>query len=275
MSTAAHRRRRSDGIAFVEQDVDIARVADEIFARYSGEQEVVIDGIPGKATFFQPDNCPDYRVMRLAGQLALAVNRRSQSDAEVAALMEPLRVTVREIMIAALLHDLGKHHEDCSPFMTLLQNVDLRGATTADAARRTHLLNIVRDTHCRKGPCMLDRLRDAGHKELHNPFIATVARRHGDDYQVNRPAVWWAREINVITLADDYDAMVSEGPERAYKSHPITADEAVGLLRAGVQRGRYEPRLTDLFIQEVLGNGDSKRGAHGHGAEGLHAESLR
>jgi hypothetical protein len=105
---------------------------------------------------------------------------------------------------------------------------------------------------------MIDRLRDAGRKELHNPFIATVARRHGDDYQVNRTAVWWAREINVITLADDYDAMVSDGPERSYKSRPITADEAVDLLRGGVRRGRYEPQLTDIFIHDVLGRDDSR-----------------
>ena len=257
MSTAAHRRRRSDASAFVERNVDITRVADEVFARYSGEQQVVTDGVPGKATFFQPGYCPDFRVMKLAGQLGLAVNRRSQSDSDVESSIEPLRVTIREIMIAALLHDLGKHHEDCSPFITLLQGVDLRGTTTADAARRTHLLNIVRDTHCRKGPCMIDRLRDAGRKELHNPFIATVARRHGDDYQVNRTAVWWAREINVITVADDYDAMVSDGPERSYKSRPITADEAVALLRRGTQRGRYEPQLTDIFIQDVLGRSGS------------------
>src|SRR5215216_1784672 len=132
MSTAAQGRRRSDDFAFVERDVDIGRVADEVFARYSGEQQIVTDGVPGKATFFQPHYCPDYRVMTLAGQLALAVNRRSQSDTAVENSVDPLRVTIREIMIAALLHDLGKHHEDCSPFMTLLQTVDLRGTTTAD-----------------------------------------------------------------------------------------------------------------------------------------------
>jgi hypothetical protein len=253
MSTAAHNRRRSDDIAFVERDVDIPRMAAEIFGRYSGEQQVVIDGVPGKATFFQPGYCPDYRVMTLAGHLALAVNRRSQPDADRGEPVQPLRVTVREIMVAALLHDLGKHHEDCSPFIALLQNVDLRGTSDIDAARRAHLLNIVRDTHCRKGPCMIDRLRDAGRRELHNPFIATVARRHGDDYRVNRTAVWWAREINVITLTDDYDAMVSDGPERAYKSRPLTADDAVGLLRSGAERGRYEPQLADIFITDVLG----------------------
>jgi hypothetical protein len=258
MSTAAQRRRRSDDFAFVERDVDIGRVADEVFARYSGEQQIVTDGVPGKATFFHPDYCPDYRVMTLAGQLALAVNRRSQSEREIEHPVEPLRVTIREIMVAALLHDLGKHHEDCSPFMSLLRTVDLRGTTASDAARRAHLLNIVRDTHCRKGPCMIDRLRDAGRKELHNPFIATVARRHGDDYQINRTAVWWAREINVITLGDDYDAMVSDGPERSYKSRPITHHEAISLLRSGVERGRYEPQLTDIFIHDVLGRGDAR-----------------
>ena len=61
-----------------------------------------------------------------------------------------------------------------------------------------------------------------------------MAGRHGDDYQTNRSGTqgcWWAREVNVITIADDYDAMVSEGPER----------------------GRYEPRLTEIFIADVLG----------------------
>jgi hypothetical protein len=245
-----HRRRRSDDEAFVETDVDIEALAATIFGRYAGEQNLVIDGVPGTATFFQPDYCPDYRVMTLAGRLALAVNRRSRLDPDFIA---PLRVTVREVMLAALLHDLGKHHEDCSPFIARMQTTDLRGDTAADAARRAHLLGVVRDVHCRKGPCMIDRLRDANRPELHNPFIATVARRHGDDYLANRTACWWPREINVITLADDYDAMMSAGPERAYRSRPITGDEAVRLLRDGAERGRYEPRLTDIFINDVLG----------------------
>ena len=257
MGMVAYGRRRSDDEGFVEREVDITRVADEIFASYAGEQRIVTDGRPRTATFFTPGYCPDYRVMTLAGHLALAVNRRSGVDDQGDGHgVRPLRVTTREVMLAALLHDLGKHHEDCSPFLSLLQHVDLRGTSDADAARRTHLLGIVRDIHCRKGPCMIDRLRDAGRKELHNPFIATVARRHGDDYQVNRTSVWWAREINVITIADDYDAMVSNGPERAYKSHAIAPDEAILLLRRGVDRGRYEPQLADIFIRDVLGRVD-------------------
>jgi hypothetical protein len=112
---------------------------------------------------------------------------------------------------------------------------------------------------------MIDRLRDAGRRELHNPFIATVARRHGDDYQVNRTTCWWPREINVITIADDYDAIVSSGPERAYKPRTITDAEAVELLHAGADRGRYERQITDIFIEDVLpsrrgGSHDPSRG---------------
>jgi hypothetical protein len=249
VGSVSYRRRRSDEAAFVETDLDIDGLAAQMFDRYAGPQNLVIDGVPATATFFHRDYCPDYRVMILAGRLALAVNRESQRDPDA---MAALRVTVREVMLAALLHDPGKHHEDCSPFLNRMQHVDLRGETAADAARRTHLLNVVRDVHCRKGPCMIDRLRDAGRTELHNPFIATVARRHGDDYAVNRTACWWPREINVITIADDYDAMVSEGPERAYKSRRISSDEAVALLRAGAARGRYEPQLTELFIRDVV-----------------------
>jgi hypothetical protein len=250
MGSISAGRRRSDDAGFVETDVDIAAQADRIFAAYAGPQSIVVDGVPRTATFFTPEYCPDYRVMKLAGALALAVNRRSQrSDPEIA----PLRVTVREIMLAALLHDVGKHHEDCAPFLERMRHVDLRGATAADAERRQYLLTIVRDTHCRKGPCVIDRLRDGGHRELHNPFIATVARRHGDDYEVNRTACWWPREINVITIADDYDAIVSAGPERAYKATTVTGDEAVTWLRAGAVRGRYERQLTDIFIEDVLG----------------------
>ncbi len=103
---------------------------------------------------------------------------------------------------------------------------------------------------------MIDRLRDAGRPELNNPFIVTVARRHGDDYEANRSrdgGCWWAREVNVITLADDYDALISQGPERAYKQQTMGPEEAVALLRAGVARGRYEPQVTDIFISDVLG----------------------
>jgi hypothetical protein len=159
-------------------------------------------------------------------------------------------------MLAALLHDLGKQHEDCAPFIALLADKDLRGDSSAEAARRKdYLLGIVRDVHCRKGPCMIDRLRDAGRAELNNPFIATVARRHGHDYRHNRAegqGCWWAREINVVTIADDYDAVTSEGPERSYKQKNLDAHEAVALLRAGVARGRYEPRLAEIFITDVL-----------------------
>ena len=254
MTTGPLRRRRSDAPEFIDTDVDIDAIADEIFERYAGELDVVIDDVPGRATFFNRDYCPDYRVMKLAGRLALAVNRHARQERDDSNGLPALRVTIREIMVAALLHDLGKHHEDCAPFMTLLQQTNLRDGGV-DPARRERLLEIVRDTHCRKGPCMIDRLRDAGHAELNNPFIVTTARRHGEDYQTNRIASWWAQDINVITIADDYDAMTSEGPERAYKSRPITADDAVRLLRAGVERGRYEPRVTGIFIDDVLQHG--------------------
>jgi hypothetical protein len=256
MSTVAYRRRRSDAPEFVETRVNIDSAADDIFGRYVGDQDVVIDGVYGKATFFSRDYCPDYRVMKLAGRLALAVNQHATEDLGSPDAPASLRVTVHEIMVAALLHDLGKHHEDCAPFLTLLQQTNLR-ESEIDSAGRKRLLDIVRDIHCRKGPCMIDRLRDAGRPELHNPFVATTARRHGEDYQTNRTECWWAREINVITIADDYDAMTSEGPERAYKSRAIHAPDAVRLLRDGVARGRYESQLTNIFIADVLGFDES------------------
>ena len=250
-------RRRSDAPEFLQTDLDIGQLARDIFARYAGEQPIVIDGAPYTATYFHAEYCPDLRVMTLAGELALAVNRRAAATRGRHDAVEPLRVTVPEIMLAALLHDLGKHHEDSAPFLQLLQDTDLRGDASADAKRRKeYLLAIVRDVHCRKGPCMIDRLRDAGRRpELSNPFLATVARRHGEGYHDNRSATngcWWAREINVITIADDYDAMISSGPERAYKPRHITPEEAASLLRAGVQRGRYEEGLAEIFIADVL-----------------------
>ena len=102
---------------------------------------------------------------------------------------------------------------------------------------------------------MIDRLRDGGRAELHHAFLATVARRHGDDSDTNcheKQGCWWAREINIVTIADDYDAITSEGPERAYKLANLTAQESVPILRAGAERRRYEPRLVELFITEVL-----------------------
>ena len=62
---------------------------------------------------------------------------------------------------------------------------------------------------------------------------------------------WWSREINVITIADDYDAMVSGGPERAYKPQNLTHEGALDLLRKGIERGRYEPQIAEIFINEV------------------------
>jgi hypothetical protein len=252
MGVESQKRRRSDEPAFVQTDADIDAFAEEIFSRYVGEQRVLVDGTKYAATFFRQEYCPDLRVMKLAGHLALAVNRRAAEDSA----LETLRVTIPEIMLAALLHDLGKQHEDCAPFIELLADQDLRGDSSAEAAqRKDYLLGIVRDVHCRKGPCMIDRLRDAGRPELNNPFIATVARRHGHDYQANQSegqGCWWAREINVVTIADDYDALTSGGPERSYKQKNLDANEAAALLRAGAARGRYEPRLAEIFISDVL-----------------------
>jgi hypothetical protein len=249
-------RRRSDAPDFVQTELDIDGLADEIFSRYAGEQRVVIDGTPGVATYFRREYCPEFRVMKLAGALALAINQRAGREAGERDAIQPLRVTVREIMLAALLHDLGKQHEDCAPFLELLQQTNLRGSAGPDAEQRTrYLLGIVRDVHCRKGPCMIDRLRDAGRPELSSPFIATVARRHGDDYEVNRctrQGCWWAREINVITIADDYDAITSQGPERAYKAGSASLEEATTLIQEGVRRGRYEPRIAEIFVKDVL-----------------------
>jgi hypothetical protein len=256
MRTSNTGRRRSDLPDFVQTDVDIDAMAEGIFARYAGPQTVVIEGTLSQATFFDPEYCPDFRVMKLAGELALRVNQRAVAEANLADGITALRVTIREIMLGALLHDLGKQHEDCAPFIELMRSTDLRGNAAEDTARRAdYLLGIVRDAHCRKGPCMIDRLRDAGHPELNNPFIVTVARRHGEDYATNRneqQGCWWAREINVVTIVDDYDALTSHGPERAYRSERTEANEAVRMLRAGAKRGRYEPHLVETFIADVV-----------------------
>ena len=242
---------------FAQTDVDVDLLAEDIFSRYAGQQHVVTDGRPYTVTFFERDYCPDLRVMKLAGRLALTVNQHARAEQGAPDAIEPLRVSVEDIMLAALLHDLGKQHEDCAPFLELLKDTDLRGGSGDEAARRKeYLLGIVRDVHCRKGPCMIDRLRDGGRPELHNAFLATVARRHGDDYETNcheKQGCWWAREINIVTIADDYDAMTSEGPERAYKPSNVTRHDAIALLRAGAQKGRYDSRLVDLFVEEVIG----------------------
>jgi hypothetical protein len=253
MTSVAHRRRQSDVPEFIQTGLDIDALADDIFSRYAGEQTIAVEGVNYTKTFFDRDYCPDYRVMKLAGTLALRVNQRSMDPASG---ISPIRVTIPEIMLAALLHDLGKHHEDCAPFLGLLEQTNLRGGSSPEAVqRKQYLLGIVRDVHCRKGPCMIDRLADAGRSELSNPFIVTVARRHGDDYEANRctkQGCWWAREINVVTIADDYDAFTSEGPERAYKSETPTTEKAIELIRQGATRGRYEPTLAEIFLTDVL-----------------------
>jgi hypothetical protein len=256
MGPGALNRRRSDVRDFAQTDVDVDLLAGEIFSRYAGAQAIVIEGKPYTATFFQREYCPDFRVMTLAGRLAVAVNHHALLEQGRVDALEPLRVSVEEIMLAALLHDLGKQHEDCAPFLALLKDTDLRGDSSGEAARRKeYLLGIVRDVHCRKGPCMIDRLRDGGHPELHNAFLATVSRRHGEDYETNcheKQGCWWAREINIVTIADDYDAMTSEGPERSYKPSNFTTQDAVRVLQAGAEKGRYDPRLVELFITEVV-----------------------
>src|SRR5688572_3119674 len=111
MAEVALKRRRSDEPEFVQTEIDIDTLADEIFSRYAGEQRLVVDGAKYSTTFFRPEYCPDLRVMKLAGHLALAVNRRAAEEADRPDGVGPMRVTIPEIMLAALLHDLGKQHE--------------------------------------------------------------------------------------------------------------------------------------------------------------------
>ena len=166
------RRRRSDAPNFLQTNLDVDVLAQEIFSRYVGEQRIAIDGTPSAATFFHLDYCPEFRVMKLAGGLALAVNQEAANGSAGTDGLVPMRVTVSEIMLAALMHDLGKQHEDCAPFIELLKQTDLRTMRPADGdSRQEYLLSIIRDVHCRKGPCMIDRLGDAGRPELSNPFI--------------------------------------------------------------------------------------------------------
>src|SRR5688572_10087174 len=106
MSRATPSRRRSDVADFIQTDLDIDGLAEEIFSRYAGEQHIIVDGSHYTATFFRREYCPDFRVMKLAGQLALAVNRRAARDKGSADAIKPLRVKIEEIMLAALLHDL-------------------------------------------------------------------------------------------------------------------------------------------------------------------------
>jgi hypothetical protein len=256
MESFGLRRRRSDAPNFLQTNLDVDVLAQEIFSRYVGEQRILIDGTPSTATFFRLDYCPEFRVMKLAGLLALAINQAAGNGSAAADELTPMRVTVNEIMLAALMHDLGKLHEDCAPFIELLKQTDLRTMCRPDSdTRQEYLLSIIRDVHCRKGPCMIDRLGDAGRPELSNPFIGTVARRHGDDYEVNRgtkQGCWWASEINVVTIADDFDAMTSAGPERAYKPANLSLGEAAALLWKGVERGRYASPILRVFIEQVL-----------------------
>src|SRR5688572_3287388 len=140
MDPDALKRRRSDVPHFTQTEVDVSVLADEIFSRYAGDQNVVIDGRPYTATFFQPAYCPDFRVMKLAGRLALAVNQHAAEELGRVDALEPLRVSIEDIMLAALLHDLGKQHEDCAPFLELLKDTDLRGDSSGEAARRKEYL---------------------------------------------------------------------------------------------------------------------------------------
>src|SRR5688500_18289137 len=105
-------RRRSDLPDFVQTDINVDALAHAIFPPYAGPQTIVIECVPSLATFFGHEYCPDFRVMKVAGELALRVNQLAVAQADGPDGIRALRVTVREIMVAALLHDLGKQHED-------------------------------------------------------------------------------------------------------------------------------------------------------------------
>ena len=53
MGELSQKRRRSDEPTFAQTDVDVEALAEEIFARYAGEQRVVVDGATYTATFFR------------------------------------------------------------------------------------------------------------------------------------------------------------------------------------------------------------------------------
>ena len=65
------------------------------------------------------DNVDTHDLPTTAGSLALALNQRAGNGGAAVDAVPPMRVTIPEVMLAALMHDLGKQHEDCAPFIEL------------------------------------------------------------------------------------------------------------------------------------------------------------
>ena len=150
----------------------------------------------------------------------MRVNQRAVEEAGLADGLDPLRVTIREIMLAALLHDLGKQHEDCAPFIELMRQTDLRGDGGEDTARRADLLGIVRDIHCRKGPCMIDRLREAGRAEL-DQLILKLSKTLGVTFVVvthELPSIYTIAD-RCIMLDKEVKGIVAVGKPEGLRDH--------------------------------------------------------
>jgi hypothetical protein len=242
VSTGRLKRRVSDTPGFFREARNLDAFVEKRFSTLKGEIDISIDGVKRRAVFFTDDS-PDKRVAKLACQLAIIVNRQIR-----------LRVPLEPMVYGALLHDLGKFHEDVLPLIESLEDHDLRNPSEearVDALRR---LKLIQDTHTKKGPAMLERIAHGRPflKEWQT-FLAMVMTRHGFGYGKNfQDGVRWHREINIITLVDDFDAMTSTGPERRYSKEPRTVERAVEVLsQRAANEERYERRIFNLFLSLI------------------------
>jgi hypothetical protein len=230
-------RRRSDRLGFFEDIADVNQYVEAIFCEVKGEVELHIGGV-GRRRVLYTDESDEKKVAFLACQLALAVSKEIH-----------LRESMRSIALAACLHDIGKHHEDIQPLIRTLSKDNLRDGNQ----RRKKRLRLIREGHTRKGPVMLKAL-EVSYPWLseHQPFLDDVASYHGQDYAVNvRRRIWSALEINIITIADEFDAMISPSPHRLYRER-LTTQQAADQLAQHATAGRYEKRIAEIFIEQNL-----------------------
>ncbi|WP_031386928.1 HD-GYP domain-containing protein [Desulfonatronum thiodismutans] len=156
-------------------------------------------------------------------------HHREQSDPQVLR-----KSTVRQIGVGALLHDIGKSKVRQS----ILEKFGVLTPKEFDEVKKHPIHGVemcqYMDLDQSVAQCVLFH-----HEKLDGSGYPTGTR--------NIP-----RHVQVITIADMYDAITCERPYRKYK---ITSFEALRILSKDVERGRLDRELVTSFIRMISQGG--------------------
>lgn len=148
---------------------------------------------------------------------------------------------VRDLAVIALLHDVGKVHDDC-------RHLFCSGFLTYDEKMRA----LVTEIHQKKGPEVLAQMRLGPYERLRKKAEETCSHHH--DRADVRPR--FSNQTYITAVADAWDALTSnfhdEIKERGYRK-PKNNQDAKQIMLEEMVAGRFEPHATVALLNGVMG----------------------